>query len=119
MSKLAKFYPTFLLGYSLLPLAVNAATLDSAVGQLKKLLDYGIGLIFSIAVLIFLWGVVQFIAKSSDEVARNKAKGIIYWGIIGMAIMASAWGLVNILVNFFQLKEVAPDDLPRVPAIVR
>ena len=59
-------------------------------------------MMFAIATLIFGWGVVQYIlggAQSGDK--TSKAKTIMIYGIIGMFIMASAWGIVSLLCNFF------------------
>ena len=59
-------------------------------------------MMFAIATLIFGWGVVQYIlggAQSGDR--TQKAKSIMIYGIIGMFIMASAWGIVSLLCNFF------------------
>ena len=59
-------------------------------------------MMFAIATLIFGWGVVQYIlggAQSGDK--TSKAKTIMIYGIIGMFIMASAWGIVSLFCNFF------------------
>lgn len=101
MPKLLKFYPTLLAVYSLLPLAAGAQTFEDFVNKFLGAINTVIGVLFAIASVIFLWGVLQFIAKSSDEQGREKAKGIMTWGIVGLAVMASVWGMVNILVTYF------------------
>ena len=101
MLKVIKFYPTLLLGYAALPLIAGAATVDDILRSISTTLQTIIGMLFVIATLIFLWGVVQFIAKSGDEAGREKAKGIMTWGIIGLAVMAAAWGVVQVLINYF------------------
>lgn len=102
MSKLLKLYPTFILGYSFLPLMASAQ-IDTVIRNLGGTLQNIVGLLFVLATIIFLWGVIQFITKAGDEVARNKAKGIMTWGIIGLAVMAAAWGVVTILIQYFQV----------------
>src|SRR3989338_9068797 len=102
MSKLNKFYySASAIGYSLLPLMVLAqgqpGEIDTRIGQVMSTLRLIIALLFIIATLIFLWGVIRFIASSADEAGRAKAKGIMTWGIIGLAIMAVAWGITTIL----------------------
>lgn len=57
---------------------------------------------FALATLIFGWGVVQYILGGAQSGERTqKAKSIMIYGIIGMFIMASAWGIVSLLCNFF------------------
>ena len=112
MLKLLKFYPTLILGYSVLPLMAGAQTVDSIIANVSGTLQTIIGLLFVIATLIFLWGVVQFIAKSGDEAGREKAKGIMTWGIIGLAVMAAAWGVAQLLINYFG---VGGEPIPEGP----
>jgi hypothetical protein len=56
-----------------------------------------IPLIFSLAFLSFIWGIVQFVINSDDEAKKTKGKQFMLWGIIALTVMVSVWGLVNIL----------------------
>ncbi|KKR61053.1 hypothetical protein A2643_02805 [Candidatus Nomurabacteria bacterium RIFCSPHIGHO2_01_FULL_39_220] len=60
-----------------------------------------IPLIFALAVLMFVWGVVQFVINSDDEVKKTKGKQFMIWGIIALTVMVSVWGLVGILSSTF------------------
>ncbi len=53
--------------------------------------------LFALAFVVFLWGVVQFIMNSADEAERAKGKQFMLWGIIGLFVMFSVWGLVSII----------------------
>lgn len=100
MQKLKKLYPALLI--SAIPLSALAQTnVETILIRVLSTLNTIITLLFVIATIVFLWGVIQFIAKSGDEAARTKAKGIMTWGIIGLAVMAAAWGIVRILQNYF------------------
>jgi hypothetical protein len=48
-------------------------------------------LFFSIALLVFLWGILRFISNVGDESGRADGKKAIFWGIIGMFIMVAAF----------------------------
>lgn len=54
-------------------------------------------LLFGIALLVFLWGVVEMVAKADNEAARTKGRQHIIWGLVGLAIMFSVFGFVNII----------------------
>jgi ribose/xylose/arabinose/galactoside ABC-type transport system permease subunit len=56
-------------------------------------------LIMSLALLAFLWGILQYIRKGGEPAEREQARQFMLWGIIGLAVMASVWGLVRILTN--------------------
>ncbi len=69
-----------------------------------------IGLLLAVCLVYFLWGVVKYIRESGNEPARAEAKKMMFYGIIGLFVFVSAWGLVNILVNTFGLDS---DTIPR------
>lgn len=61
-----------------------------------------IPLIFAVATIMFVWGVVQFFIINADEEAkRAQGKQFMIWGIIALAVMLSVWGLVGILGSTF------------------
>ena len=60
-------------------------------------------LLFAFAVIFFLYGIVKYISSNDDEENRKKSKNIMIYGIIGLFVMISFWGIVNILINTFEL----------------
>lgn len=67
-----------------------------------------IPLIFALALVMFIWGVVQYVINSSEEAKKEKGRQFMLWGIIALAVMVSVWGLVHILTNTFGIKNVIP-----------
>ncbi|MES2214259.1 MAG: hypothetical protein V4465_02610 [Patescibacteria group bacterium] len=63
-----------------------------------------IGLLFAVALCIFIYGIVMFIKDAADAKGREKGKKSIMYGLVGMFIMFSAYGLVRIILNTFQLQ---------------
>ncbi len=64
--------------------------------------------IFGAALVLFIWGVVQYILNSQEEAKREKGKQFMIWGIISITVMISIWGLVNILNKSFNIDKGAP-----------
>lgn len=58
-----------------------------------------VGLMFAAAVLFFLWNVFMVITKGGqpDELVKFKSK--VGWGILAIAVMASVWGLVALVLG--------------------
>lgn len=56
-------------------------------------------LLFAAALFLFLWGLVKFVWKGSAEEERSKGKQHMIWGSVGMAIMISAFGIVQFIFN--------------------
>ena len=61
-------------------------------------------LLWILATLVFLYGVIEFIAGASSEDARTKGKKHMIWGIVGLVIIMGAMTMITILQNFFGLK---------------
>ncbi len=55
-----------------------------------------IPIIFALALMFFLWGVFKFIA-ASDSAKKEEGKKFIVAGLIGLFVMTSLWGIINIV----------------------
>ncbi len=77
-----------------------------------------IPVLFLLATVIFLWGVIQFILAASNEKEREEKKQFIIYGLIGLFVIIAVWGLVNILLyTFFNTGIENPPGLPLGPKI--
>jgi len=81
----------------------SSANVKDILCYITKLInDSIIPLIFAIAVLAFIWGVLQFFILNPDEEAkRAQGRQFMIWGIVALAVMISVWGLVGILQSTF------------------
>ena len=78
-------------------------TIEQIINKITtQILNPVIVLLFALATIFFIWGVIQYVIGSQGDTGKlEKAKSAILYGIIGMFIMASAWGIVGVLQNFF------------------
>ncbi len=67
-----------------------------------------IPLLFTLAVLFFVYGVVDFIRASATGDKLDDKKQFMMWGIIALAVMTGVWGLVAIVTNTFGISNVIP-----------
>ncbi|OHA89872.1 MAG: hypothetical protein A2832_01905 [Candidatus Zambryskibacteria bacterium RIFCSPHIGHO2_01_FULL_44_22b] len=58
-------------------------------------------LVFAIALVVFFWGIVKFISSETADASREEGKRKIFWGLFGMFIMISAYGLIRLILNTF------------------
>lgn len=57
-------------------------------------------IIFALAFLTFIWGIVNyFFINGGDEGKRAEGRQFAIWGIIGMVVLFSVWGFVNIMLS--------------------
>lgn len=57
--------------------------------------------LLALAVLLFIWGIIEFIAGASSEEARTTGKKHMIWGIVGMVIILASMAIIVVLENFF------------------
>jgi hypothetical protein len=56
--------------------------------------------IFAITFFIFVFGVLKyFIFHGDSDTEREHGRQFVLWGILGMVLMFSVWGVVNILLS--------------------
>jgi uncharacterized membrane protein len=67
----------------------------------NEILNPFIYLLFAIALIVFIAGIVRAIANGGDEEARTTAKRHIMYGLLGMFIMFSAFALVRLITGTF------------------
>jgi uncharacterized membrane protein YidH (DUF202 family) len=86
----------------LIPIA-NAAGTDSVAfnNLFNKIIDNiitpAIYLIVAVAVVYFVWGVMVFIQNADNPEKRKEGYMHMIWGIIGIFIMISARGILQII----------------------
>ena len=70
-------------------------------------------LIFAIAFIVFIWGIVRyFIFGGNDPKKQAEGRQLMIWGIVGFAVMLSVWGLVHILTGSIGLNNNQPVPTP-------
>ena len=75
-------------------------------------LSQAVILLVALAVVFFLYGILKYITAGDDEEKRGKMKNVMIYGIIGLFVMISFWGIVNILINTFELDTYPYVDVP-------
>ncbi len=83
----------------------DANSLSTRVVGLINLVVY---VLIALAVLFIIYNVVMYMIKGNDPAGKSAALANVGWGVLGLAIILSIWGLVNILTNTF--KTTAPTN---------
>jgi hypothetical protein len=116
MQKIKTALPTLALAAPLLGFAQgpNFAYLESAVVAVQGLITQLVPLLVALALLSFIWGLVQFILASGDEAAKDVGKRRMIWGIITLFVIVSVWGLVGLLGEMSGVEMGGSVDAPSV-----
>ncbi|MHB1086241.1 MAG: hypothetical protein ACYCZ0_00655 [Minisyncoccota bacterium] len=86
--------------------------MNAASTLVDRFVDYIINpmilIVFATGFFLFVWGLVQFIYKL-DEGAQSSGKQHMLWGIVGMLIMVSVYGIIGLIDETFDLDIGNPD----------
>lgn len=74
-----------------------------ALNRVIEVLNLFIPFLIGLAVFIIIYGIFGFISSAGDEEKRKEARDFIMWGVFGVFLMLSVWGLVAIVLNVFNL----------------
>lgn len=84
-------------------------TIQSILKAFLEVMPLVFPLLFGLVLLVFLWGVVRFLWATSEK-EQAEGKTFLFWGVIGLFVAASVWGLVALLQQIFGV------DTSRVPS---
>jgi len=98
----ASRFGTILLLWSMLPYTAFAQTkIKQILDRIIKVLEQVVLIVFVLAVVVFGWGIIKLITAAGNPNAIKEAKYIIFWSIIGMVVLASIFGIIVYLQDFF------------------
>ncbi len=90
-------------------LPATGATLADLFGFATCLITRSIiPLILALAVLLFVWGIVQYVISAGNEEQKDRGRQYMIWGIIALTVMISVWGIVRILGNTVNIDYAIP-----------
>ena len=103
-------------------LATPIAAFAQQLGNLKTLADSSlqilnvvITIVFVLAILVFGWGVVKYIASAGNPEKEKEARSFLWWGVIGIFVLASVFGLVRFIGSSLNVgQEQGTINIPKV-----
>ncbi len=75
--------------------------LTNIINNILTPLEY---LIFAFAVIYFFWGIFTFIKNADNEAKRKEGISHMIWGVVGLFVMLSAKGIINLILSTLGLR---------------
>jgi len=86
----------------------NTVTIVPFLAKVSRyILNPLILILFSVAFIYFALGVVKLI--NADANKKSEAKDAVVWGLVGMFIMFSAYGIIGLILDTFGMSK---DEVP-------
>lgn len=107
---------------SAFPVLASAQQITDVNSLLAKLVSIGNALIpifISFAVIYLVYAIVVYII-AGDEDKKKEGKTMVIYGIIGLFLILSIWGLVGLLrrsFNFGSNQQVPYQEFPTIPDV--
>lgn len=100
-----------------LVLAAEATTFGSILNVIANLLNYVLPILITVAVVYFVWSVIQY-TLTDDDTKKKAAKSGIIQGLIGLFVIVSFWGIIGIVRNTFGVgNSTGLENVPEVPTM--
>jgi uncharacterized membrane protein YidH (DUF202 family) len=74
-------------------------TIQAIISQITNIVRSLTLLLFAIAMVVFMYGLFNYLVNISDKTKREKSKEFIVYGLLGLFVMVSVWGFVTIVSN--------------------
>lgn len=71
----------------------------SGVSAIQTYLNLGVQLMIAAAVVFVIWQGFQFVTAGGEEEKRAESRSGIVYGVIGIVVMLSVWGLISIVLS--------------------
>ncbi len=99
-----------------LPIAAFAADAFSIISKVNQILNLLIPVLITLAVVYFIWGVIQY-TVSTDEEAKKGARSKIIQGLIGLFVIVAFWGIIRLVTNTFGVgaEQINSSAIPCIP----
>ena len=91
---------------------VDTTYVDSLIRATGRILNGAILVLISGAIVWFIWNVIRY-TMSKDLEKKTEAKQQMIWGIVGLAVCVSIWGIIALFRGAFGIdgNNKAPSDL--------
>lgn len=94
----------------------NLSYFTSLINSISGIINTLIPIVLALALLMFLWGMFQyFIFGADDEGKRETGRSYMVYALIGLAVMVSVWGIVNLLISIAGVSTGGQVPVPVIP----
>jgi hypothetical protein len=81
---------------------VSAQDLVGTLSLFSAMLNALIGMLITIAILVFFWGLIKYLLSMGTENA-HQAIHLMIWGVVAIFVMVSIWGIIALLQRTFKV----------------
>ena len=93
------------------PFIAEAKNIKDILQVFIDMLGLVVKLLWLLAFVVFIWGIVKFIAAAGNPAKKESARNYIIYGLIGIFVLLSFMGIIKIVGETFGI----PTENPSIP----
>lgn len=93
----------------------SGTNLQFIICRISELLNTIVPILIILGVIFFIYGVITYVI-AQDEEAKSRGRDLMIYGLIGLLVIVSMWGLVAILKNTFGISGTTTINVPCIPS---
>ncbi|HEY4518455.1 MAG TPA: pilin [Candidatus Paceibacterota bacterium] len=94
----------------------GGSNLLALLNLIQTIVSRAIPILTAVALLYFIWGLVQFITSAGGE-KHEEGKTKMWWGIIALFVIVSIWGIVGYIGQVFGIGQGGSGTPPCVQGL--
>ena len=91
----------------------DAGTVKTVLTNFRTLLNVVIEILITLAFVVFGWGIIKLITAGGDTKKIADAKGILTYGIIGLFVLSSIYGILVFIKTYLGVPDNTPITVPK------
>ena len=95
--------------------------MNAGTALLDRIVDYiidpAVKVIFTLGLFMFLWGFVEFLWDLKDGKVNDEGKQHMVYGLVGMLIMVSVYGIISLIMNTLGIDFGTATDVSRIQQV--
>lgn len=98
------------------PAGGSSGGIEGVITVIQRILNLLLPVVVTLALLLFIWGLVIFIKNAGNEEGRKEGKRRMGWGIVAIFVIITIWGIVRLIAGTFNIQEGGTIDIPQFPS---
>jgi hypothetical protein len=92
------------------PLIPNGTDVTGLITNISDVFSALVPILIGGAIIAFLFGVLRFVFNAGKEDKRAEGRNFMIYGLIGIVVMVSVWGLVRFVMNTLGVTNSGPSS---------
>jgi len=80
-------------------------------------IDPAVKVVFTLGLFMFFWGFIEFLWELKDGKVTEDGKNHMVYGLVGMLIMVSVYGIISLVMNTFGIDPDVATDVSRLDSV--